>query len=320
MSNFTSQDICILVPTKDRPIQIKNFLESVLAQTAPVGLIIIVDGGQSVEDIVMSYKEVLPVEYYRCVPPGQIKQRNYGIEKLGDRCSLVAFFDDDISMEPTAIEYIVSYLNTRPANTAAVVFNIVDVEINQDAIVKFLKYIKVLKPRPQGLVLKSGRVTSLVNATHNQQVSWALGGATIYKTAIVRAHKHREIYAKRAVAEDLIYSYPIGLKYPIYLCADAKVRHEAVRDHVPQGNLIRYYAYSEILWILYFVSQHKELSTLYCVGFYLTRIAKYTLRSLRPRDRKARSMAIGYLLGLLQGCGVFFKQERLAELLVEDYA
>lgn len=317
--SYSSEDLCILVPTKDRPQHIARLLKSIAEQHLKIGRIIIVDGGESVEKVVLAFQPTLPVEYYTCLPPGQIRQRNDGIAKLDARqTSLVAFFDDDLILEHDAIQRAIDYWNTLPKETAAVVLNIVGIDRCEDSILKWLRKVGMLKQRAPGQVLKSGRVTHLVGVDKSQPVHWALGGATIYRTDIVLAHQHKEIYAKRAVSEDLIYSYPIAKKYPMYVCAEAKVLHDEVRDHV-SGDANRYYAYSEILWNLYFVSKHKELSMFMCVSFYLVRAGKYFLKSLFKMDAKSKQIFSGYLNGLKKAASVKFNRAALEQLLAEDY-
>ena len=71
---YSGKDLAILVPTKDRLEKIHNLLESIAKQTIPCGRIIVVDSGESVKDVVMHFSDRLPVEYYECYPPGQIRQ------------------------------------------------------------------------------------------------------------------------------------------------------------------------------------------------------------------------------------------------------
>ena len=85
IDNYIGSDIALLVPTKDRPGKIKNLLDSLAAQTTQCSRIIIINGGECIEHVVMCYKDQLPVEYYECKPPGQIRQTNLGISLLDSR-------------------------------------------------------------------------------------------------------------------------------------------------------------------------------------------------------------------------------------------
>ncbi len=85
---YTGHDVAYIIPTKDRPEKVKNVLESLASQTMSCGRLIVVDGGQSVKDIVMGFVDRLPVEYYECHPPGQIRQRNMALSLLDGRTPL----------------------------------------------------------------------------------------------------------------------------------------------------------------------------------------------------------------------------------------
>ena len=55
---YTTNNVAIIVPTKDRPDQLYNLLNSLILQEVSYGRVIIVDGGQSIEGIVLSLKIV----------------------------------------------------------------------------------------------------------------------------------------------------------------------------------------------------------------------------------------------------------------------
>ena len=79
---YTGKDLAFIIPTKDRPEKVRNLLQSIAKQGIPCCRIILVDSGSSIKNIVDAFSERLPVEYYRCDPPGQIRQRNMGIALL----------------------------------------------------------------------------------------------------------------------------------------------------------------------------------------------------------------------------------------------
>jgi len=126
-SSYNGKKLTVLIPTKDRPQKVQCLLDSLCAQTEQCGRIIVVDGGQSIRELVMSFSGRLPVEYYECHPPGQIRQRNMGIALLDEKTQLAAFFDDDLVLEPDAVEKMMAFWNQADVNTAGVGFNIVNV-------------------------------------------------------------------------------------------------------------------------------------------------------------------------------------------------
>ncbi|EMJ38709.1 hypothetical protein LEP1GSC079_0108, partial [Leptospira interrogans str. FPW1039] len=75
MNKFKSKDICVLIPTKDRLHKIKNLLNSLSNQTLAVGRVIVIASGSDIRKDVLKFKDKLPIEYFFCEPPGQIRQR-----------------------------------------------------------------------------------------------------------------------------------------------------------------------------------------------------------------------------------------------------
>ena len=72
---YNSNELALIIPTKDRPVQVKRHLQSLVTQNCELGRVIVVASGEDIEEIVLSFKALLPVEYYRS-EPGQIRQRN----------------------------------------------------------------------------------------------------------------------------------------------------------------------------------------------------------------------------------------------------
>ena len=99
---YTSKDLAVIIPTKDRPKQMRKHLQSLLDQQCELGRIIVVASGKNIEDIVLGFNDQLHVEYYSS-EPGQIRQRNIGISKLDERTKLVACMDDDVTYNEDAV-------------------------------------------------------------------------------------------------------------------------------------------------------------------------------------------------------------------------
>jgi len=259
---YKCQDVALIIPTKDRPKKLMNLLESLGQQSISCGRVITVDGGKSVEELIISYRDVLPVEYYRCVPPGQIRQRNMGISKLDDRTRLVGFLDDDLVMEQDALEKMIDFWNRVEANTAGVGFNIVN-----SPLLPFSRLMRLLlmSSPAKGRVLPSGRNTAISNLTADIRTEWLGGGYSVWKREILEEFPQENLNTRWATGEDLRFSYPIGKRYPLFVCAGAKVRHEHVYDQAPTENVYQYRGRKESLAVCYFVESHRELSRVACL-------------------------------------------------------
>lgn len=256
---YTGQDIAFIIPTKDRPQKIANLLKSFAGQEIMCGRIIIVNGGQCIKDIVNSFSGVLPIEYHECRPPGQIRQRNMGISLLDSREKLVGFLDDDIVLEQHAIEKMIDCWNSADDDTAGIGFNIVNVPRHQHS---FLRGLMLASSSVPGSILPSGVNVPFQNISSNIHTQFLGGGYTIWKRGIIDEYPQENLNTRWAWGEDVRYSYPIGKKYPLHVCAAAQVRHEHVYDQAPPEHVHRYQGCKGAIALFYFVSSHPELSRL----------------------------------------------------------
>ncbi len=313
---YTCKDLAFLVPTKDRPHKLRNLLESLAQQSVPCGRIIIVDGGESVRETVLAFSDVLPVEHYLCHPPGQIRQRNLGISLLDDRTPLVGSLDDDIVMLPTAVEEMLRFWNACNAETAGVSFNIVNLPAENYS---WLTALFGLTAREPGRVLPSGRNTGILSVPSDVRTQWLCGGATVWQQHILRTFSNREQDTKWAMAEDLVFSYPIGKLYPMYVCARAQVRHEHVFDHKVKMKH-KYRGRAETLWRFAFVESHPELSRGSFLLLQAATVAARLFKGVTTLQAQHLQFALGQMEGVAAGLIAVLRGTDVAALLADTPA
>ena len=90
MSNV---QISVIIPTRDRGSFLGEAIASVLAQTTPVGEIIVVDDGSTDGTADLFREPLSPVRYLRQSPAGPAAARNRGIEAASGE--FIGFLDDD---------------------------------------------------------------------------------------------------------------------------------------------------------------------------------------------------------------------------------
>jgi glycosyltransferase involved in cell wall biosynthesis len=310
---FTGKDLAIIVPTKDRPGKITDLLNSLKDQSLSCGRIIIIDSGQDIKNIVDAFSESLPVEYYRSSVQGQIFQRNMGISMLDDSTQLVCSLDDDIVLEQGAIESMIRFWNNCEPETAGVSFNITNSPPFKHT--WFKAFIGMSSPE-QGEILSSGYNVANAPVEKNIRTEWLCGGATVWKKEILKRFINKEISSKWAICEDVIFSYPIGKKYPLYVCADSKVRHEHVWDHTAKMKYW-YYGRTATLWRLYFVESHTELSRLFFFWMISWQVMIRFLKGLfllRPQEIQ---YAFGQIEGSFIGIKAIYQDKNLLTILNE---
>ena len=103
----------IIVPVYNRPGEIKEFLDSLSAQTVkPFELLIIEDGSKERCDHLLDhYRSFFSIHYYYKPNSGRSDTRNYGMERAtGD---YLLFFDSDVILPPFYFEKLQEAMNTN---------------------------------------------------------------------------------------------------------------------------------------------------------------------------------------------------------------
>jgi glycosyltransferase involved in cell wall biosynthesis len=310
---YTGTDLALIIPTKDRPQKLRDLLDSLASQTMLCGRVIIVDGGDSIENIVLGFGDKLPVEYYECKPPGQIRQKNIGISLLDERTPLVGFLDDDIVLEPGALESLITCWTDSEPETAGISFNIINNPPHRHSVP--LSLIGMSSPQ-QGRVLRSGYNVLTCPVVKNLRTQWLAGGATVWRQDILLKFRQKEIHSRWAICEDLIFSYPIGKKHPLYVCAAAKVRHEHVYDHRAKLKHL-YYGRTITLWRFYFAQLNPEISRLFFLWMLFGQITARGIGGLLTFQMKHVQYALGQIEGLAIGSYALLRGLDLAAVLNE---
>lgn len=100
----------LIICTYMRPKPILQLLQSVREQTLYPDKILVVDGSTNAETEIVLEENQFPHLQYFAVPPehrGLTKQRNFGIERLGDEVEVVCFLDDDTVLEKDYFKEII---------------------------------------------------------------------------------------------------------------------------------------------------------------------------------------------------------------------
>ena len=294
---YSGQHLAILIPTKDRPAKITNLLDSLVAQKEPCGRIVIVDGGQSIRDLVMSYADRLPVQHHLCDPPGQIRQRNLGISMLDDRTPLVACLDDDIVLEVGAVAAMIAFWSRCEPTTAGVGFNITNTPPEPRTWIRALFFLSGPVP---GCVLKSGMPTSNCQVKADIRAQWLCGGATVWRLDILRRFAHKPVGTRWAIGEDIVFSYPIGKQSPLYVCAAAQVRHEHESDY-RVAHPHRFHGWTQALFVMHFVEANEDLSRAAFLWMIVGTVLGRIVVGAATLERRHLEFALGQALAVSQG-------------------
>lgn len=283
----------MITPTKGRHAQLSMLLQTLAAQTVPLGQVLIADGGGDAHDVVAVYQDRLPVTWLKCPQPGQIPQRNYALSRLAPDIRVVIYFDDDIQLAPNALETLLAFWNAQPTSPAGVSFNITNMPKQPDNAVRHLF---CMQTEPRGKVLPSGYNTPVIGVSSNLRSEWLIGGATAWRRDILTGQTNQPIASRWAITEDLMYSYRIFKSgEQLFVCADARVEHI---DHTPietfRAGLFR--GYNATMWRYLFVVRNPELSKPLFFWMMIGHILARTASGLA-----GNTWQFGYVLGHLKG-------------------
>jgi len=293
---YFSKDLAIIIPTKDRPKEVRRLLKSITELDCKVGRIIVIASGQDIQDVVMTFVDQIPVEYYSS-QPGQIKQRNKGIALLDESTKLVATKDDDAVFHKTAISEMIKFWNSIEADTAGVGFNIVNQPGHSHTWLKGVFGVSVPEP---GKVLKSGFSTAITNVKQNIRSEWLNGGATVWRQDILKNHPHHEINSQWASFEDLIFSYPIGKKYPLYISKNAQIKIDSIYSCTLNAKTLIYRGKTNFIWGTYFVTKNSDMSIFGYIYYKLLQLIITLIKGVNNKHKLFEGIGIihGFVLVL----------------------
>lgn len=214
--------LAFVVPTKDRPDDLRKMLGSLARQTRIPDQVIIVDGSApDIKGVVDSFPE-LPLEYVRVFPPSLAKQRNAGMARIDDDITLAGYLDDDIVLEPDAVAAILQYWDRADARLGGTVFNITNTGQPRWTGIKSL--LGLDHPIP-GRLLKTGCTSILGNQDRDIDTDWLCGGATVWRREVIESYGYDEWFRGTGYLEDVDYSFNVKGEYRLALVANARLAH-----------------------------------------------------------------------------------------------
>lgn len=214
--------LALVVPTKDRPDDLRKMLDSLAAQTRRPDQIIVVDGSDPPVKHVVDAFPSLKIDYVREFPPSLAKQRNAGMQRLQAEITLAGYLDDDIVLEPDAVANMVDFWENAAPDLGGAAFNITNNPAPNGLPLKSLFGIDDRRP---GLVLSSGFPSSIPPQREQIETDWLFGGATVWRREVIAAYPYDEWFVGTGFMEDIDYSYNVRERYRLALVANARLAH-----------------------------------------------------------------------------------------------
>jgi GT2 family glycosyltransferase len=225
--------ISIIIPTYNRPEELKNCIYSLLMQTVKPDELIIVDDGNLPELPIGKECKESGIEYiyYKKDTPGLTESRNIGIKLAsGD---IIFFFDDDTVMSPDYLEKILQvYTNDQKKLTggvAGIITNTKPLTFKQ-RFKRTFQILFLLSGFDEGKVLPSGFTTNFDSRgtllKKRKEVDFLPGCAMSFRKEIFKEFFFdSERYLNYGLGEDKDFTYQVSKKYKLVINPEAKLMH-----------------------------------------------------------------------------------------------
>ncbi len=291
--------IAFIVATKDRPTDLRRMLGSLEAQSYCPDQVIIVDGGTQLVDKVVKEFTTMPITYVRCVPPSATRQRNRGLTSINSEITLIGFLDDDIVLEPDALQKMVEFWEKSPENVGGAAFNMVNHPQLYGTWLKSLPLTEKLGlySKESGKVLPSGFHTMIGYVPETNFVQWLPTTAVTWCRKIFEEFQFDEWFDGYSYLEDLDFSYQVVKKYQLVVVADAHYYHYPSSTGRDNGYI---FGKREVKNRIHFIRKHQEFSPAKCYLALITRMCISLSLAIREREASYCKRSLGNVMGMAQ--------------------
>lgn len=290
---MTDPILAYVVPTKDRPDDLRKLLASLVVQTRQPRQIIIVDGSDPVIEPVLAEFPGLPLTYVRVFPPSLAKQRNAGMAALRPDITVAGYLDDDLVLEADATERMAAFWRDAGAEVGGAAFCILNQPVASNN--KLTGLFLVDSPLP-GRLLPSGFQSQIPPLLTTTAVQWLYGGATLWRRTVIDSFSYDEWYIGHGYLEDVDYSHRVARGHKLFVVGEARCYH-----YSRPIALAREYTLGrqQIVNRAYFVAKLGGFSKAALAWAFFGQALTNLASSLRRRDSAGLRRFAGNMAGLL---------------------
>ena len=220
-SEVTEVVLAFVIPTKDRGVDLRRMLRSLVAQTRLPDQVIVVDGsGVEVSWCVAEFPE-LKIDYVRLLPPSLSAQRNAGMAMLRAEITHAGYLDDDVVLESDAVFEMASFWGSADSDVGGAAFNNVnDVRSGSSGLPRRSD----LAGPSLGRIAPSGIVRELGEVQTNFEADWLCGGS-VWRREVIETYSYDNWFQGTGFMEDVDYSYGVRERYRLFVLAAARLAH-----------------------------------------------------------------------------------------------
>ncbi|MSQ71298.1 MAG: glycosyltransferase [Betaproteobacteria bacterium] len=288
------ESIAFVIPTKDRPDDLRRMLESLAAQSTQPHQVIVVDGSDPPIRHVVDGFPALPLDYVRVFPPSLARQRNAGMQQLRAEITLAGYLDDDVVLEPDAVASMLTCWRAASPDTGGIAFNIVNNPVPGK--LGFKRLFGIDHPVP-GRILSSGCPSSFWGIEHDIETDWLCGGATVWRRAVISSFPYDEWFIGTGFMEDVDFSFAVRARYRLAVAAHARLAHYS---HPIRADRERLLGKWQVVNRMYFVRKYstRGLSRIAAWWASLGMVLIHAASAILRGRRRHWNRAVGNLAGI----------------------
>lgn len=290
--------LALIIATKDRPNEVRRLLASICRQSRKPGQVVVVDGGTDrVEAVVKDFPELNPA-YLTSSKPSAARQRNMGLEAVAAHIAFVGFMDDDSVLEPEAVEKMMKFWATAPADIGGAALNMTN---HPPLDWPFLKTSRLaerlgLYSSRKGAVMPSGFQTQIGTVLSVTYTDW-LPATAVWRRSVFERFRFDDWFEGYSYLEDLEHSYRVGKEFRLVVLSDSRYSHLPATGG--RGNGFAF-GLREVRNRLHFVQKNPELSGPKCVVALVIRTFMNLALAIRLGNAYHFKRFLGNMVGLAQ--------------------
>jgi glycosyltransferase involved in cell wall biosynthesis len=297
IKNKKKHSLAYVIPTKDRPNDLRVLFSSLTQQTVYPDQIIVVDGSKpSIRYVCNEFKN-LPITYERCYPPSLAKQRNAGMKCLMPDITIAGYLDDDLELDREATKKMYDFWKTAPINAGGAAFSIRNQPQEYHSLFRRLFGIT---GRNFGTMLPSGFSVYIPDVNENLKTEWLYGGATVWNREVIDSFDYDEWYSGHGYLEDVDFSFRVGLNYELFVLGESKCLHHSDPLNDNQQYI---FGKQQIYNRFYFVRKMKTFSIAHFYWAIFGNILMNLVAFLKKMDKPHWNRIKGNFAGLIHALG-----------------
>ncbi len=298
-SPLKGPECSFIVPTRNRPKDIRALLRNLSGQTVLPAQVIIIDASDAPHEELKREFPRLEISYHVFEgEPSAAAQRNAGLAHVKPDAEWIGFVDDDILFEKDALAHMQAFWCRIPDEVCGAAFNLKEPCTDHGWGLKKsgLAGRLGLYRGEAGAVAPSGWHTRIGTVDENTVVEWVSTSAVVWRRAVLDKYHFDAFFKGYSYLEDLDFSYGAGRNCQLVVVADAMFQHCHHHENL-SSDWYNVFGQMEVRNRLYFVRKH-GLSVWRCYLGLCIRFGQTLMEVVAKRQLLLLYRAKGNLLGL----------------------